>query len=346
MEITESKVKAIALTTIILACLAAMAPTVTAEPLPPSSYNGLYNNITLGTNPPATPVLIGQDLWFHGTNNTSAIIQGEPGSDIAGELFTADHLGRFDTSVMSKTGVYYVNPMIIGSTVTAWEAKLAVANPVIILDLKVFGTSISSITVGTILEIEFPNNLDGSDMVSLVITDPDGNIIKSTSPPMYPVTQYFDSITVSYLTGMYGVGAGIDTTGWKLGDYKFKIQTENDVITGYGARGLEMSSTEKTLSEGFGPTLTPTPTSIVTPTPTPIPATPSPVPIPAPSPSPTPTPTPTPTPIPTPSPTPTLIPPATPTPSPIATPKEPSFEVIFAIAGLLVVTYFVLRRRK
>ncbi|MGB7533163.1 MAG: PQQ-binding-like beta-propeller repeat protein [Halobacteriota archaeon] len=58
--------------------------------------------------------------------------------------------------------------------------------------------------------------------------------------------------------------------------------------------------------------------------------------------------TPTPTLEPTATQTPTIPPatevPTTPTPSP--TPKQPGFEVVFAIAGLLAVAYLVLRRRK
>jgi hypothetical protein len=329
---------------VLAAVIATLTITVTAaEPLPPGSYNGLYHYITLGTNPSsAIPVLIGQDLWFQGTNNTSAVIQGNPGSDIAGELFTADHLGRFESSVLTQTGIYYVNPATQGSTVTAWEAKLAVAKPVMNIDLKVFGTSIASTTRGTTVEIDFINSLAGSDMVSLVITDPDGYIITSTSPPAYPITQYFDSLNVSYLTSMYGVGAGINTTTWQLGNYTFRVQTKNDAVTGYGARGLEMSSNEKTLSEVLHPTPTPTttptvtPTSTPTPTPTPTPTltlTPSPVPIPIPTPSPTPTPTPTPT----------LVPPAT--PSPISTPEEPGFESVYVLAGVVAVAYLLLKSK-
>ena len=63
-----------------------------------------------------------------------------------------------------------------------------------------------------------------------------------------------------------------------------------------------------------------------------------------PSPSPSPSPTPTPTPILTPTPPLTGTPTPTPTPSPSPTP--PGFEAILAVAGLLAVAYFVLRRRK
>ena len=73
------------------------------------------------------------------------------------------------------------------------------------------------------------------------------------------------------------------------------------------------------------------------------------VPSPTPSPSPTVSPTPTPTPSPSPTPTPTVSPVATPTPTPTPSPSPsptPGFEAIFAVAGLLAVTYFVLRRRK
>ena len=71
------------------------------------------------------------------------------------------------------------------------------------------------------------------------------------------------------------------------------------------------------------------------------------VPSPTPSPSPTVLPSPTPTPTPTPTPSPTASPTPTPTPSPTPTPTPtPGFEAIFAVAGLLAVTYFVLRRKK
>jgi hypothetical protein len=235
-------------TTIMIASVfAAMAPMGSAEPFPPESYSGLYNYITLATNPPATPVLIGQDIWLRGPNNGSATIQGDPtDSNIAAELFTADYQGKFDTAVMTKAGIYYVNPVGGTSTTppTSWDAKLAVTNPVMNIDLKVSGANVSSTTEGTMLEIDFVTNLDAKDMVSLVITDPDGNTIKATTTPI----QYFGKINVSYLTSQYGVGAGINTTDWMLGTYTFKVATKKNTTMQRGARGLEKESNIKTLT--------------------------------------------------------------------------------------------------
>ena len=96
-------------------------------------------------------------------------------------------------------------------------------------------------------------------------------------------------------------------------------------------------------------------TTELEPTPTPTPrhyvggagrvrATPTPTPISTPTPAPTPTPTGVkPTPTPTMPPAPTATPGPTPTPTP--TPKEPGFEAVFAIAGLLAVAYLVVRRK-
>jgi PGF-CTERM protein len=219
-----------------------------------SYYSELYNNITLAssTSPTTWPVLIGQDLLFWNHFGYTVTIQGDPANDnVAGELFTADTQGKFDTAVMTKTGVYYVNATVAGTNVTSAYAKLAVANPTMTLDLKSAGTSVTSITQGTALQVAFTNNLNGSDMVSLVITDPDGDIIKRIDPPTYPVSQLYDLINVSYLTNSYGVGntTAVNTSAWKLGDYKFKVSTKKNATGGnHGARGLEMSSNEKTLS--------------------------------------------------------------------------------------------------
>nr|QNO53139.1 hypothetical protein GJIJNDME_00025 [Methanosarcinales archaeon ANME-1 ERB6] len=237
----------IAMAVIMLASvMVAMAPTATALPLPDTSYNGLYHNITLADSPAAAePVLIGQYLWLHGINSSGATIQGDPtASDVAGEIFTADSDGKFDTTLMTKTGIYYVNQVggTSTDTPTYWEAKLAVTKPQMTLKLKSGGDEVSSITEETILQIDFPTTLGPMDMVSLVIIDPDGDTIKDADG------QLFDKINVSYLQKQYGVTdtTGIDTSGWMLGTYTFKVVTKKDGV--YGARGLEDEpSNEKTL---------------------------------------------------------------------------------------------------
>jgi hypothetical protein len=175
-------------------------------------------------------------------------IQGDPASDsVAGELFSSDSSGNFSTSVMTKTGIYYVNATTSGTNVTAWYAKLAVTNPTMSLKLKSSGTEVSSITEGTNLTVGFTNNLNGSDMVSLVITDPSGNTKTKTTTP----AQNFSLINVSYLASNYGGSgaAAINTTGWKLGTYTFKVATkQNTTAPGHGARGLSMESNEATLT--------------------------------------------------------------------------------------------------
>jgi len=230
----------IALAAVMLASV--FAPAVSAEVLPDESYSGLYNNITLTVDPEvAASVLIGQKLNFVGGIGSEKI-QGDPASDtVAGELFTADSTGKFDTSSMTETGIYYVNPSTSGTTVVHWDAKLAVSRPTMTLDIKAGGISVSSITEGTELEIDFANNLNGSDMVSLVITDPDGNTIKATP------SQNFSKINVSYLMSQYGVGAGVDTSDWSLGTYTFKVATKVNASAGLGAQGLDMSSNEETI---------------------------------------------------------------------------------------------------
>ena len=235
-KLNGKAITGIAMAAIMLASvMVAMVPTATALPLPDTSYNGLYHDINLTVNPgEAVPVLIGQYLWLHNLSYSGATIQGDPtASDVAGEIFTADSDGKFDTTLMTKTGIYYVNQ--VGGTSTAsptyWEAKLAVTKPLMILKLKPGGDEVSGITEGPILEIDFLTTLDAKDMVSLVIIDPDGNTIKEANG------QYFDKINVSWIRTQYGVGKGIDTTDWKLGTYTFKVVTEKD--GNYGARGLE-----------------------------------------------------------------------------------------------------------
>ena len=102
-------------------------------------------------------------------------------------------------------------------------------------------------------------------------------------------------------------------------------------INGTATVGSTPSSTLAPGGGNGGATTTPTPTHTPGETPTP----PAEV-----------TPTPTPFVEETPSPSLTLTPTPAPTVSPTPTPKEPGFEAVFAIAGLLAVAYLVLRRKR
>jgi len=101
---------------------------ITTLPVRTYVVHGRYNVIAAtvpGATPPAQAVLIGQHLDLIGCSawGANAVIKGAPGSAVEGEMFTADSTGHFDTSVMAKTGTYFVNP---DAMCTFWEAQLAV----------------------------------------------------------------------------------------------------------------------------------------------------------------------------------------------------------------------------
>jgi hypothetical protein len=229
--------------------------------LDPLTYQGLRNVIPApaGAYDPSNPadpnyippnaVLIGQDLDLSGlpAAQLPATIIGDPTNPAtAGEIFTTDVAGIFDAAVMTVPGIYYINPTGGSSTTapTSCWGVLAVVEPTMNLDLRVSGTSVSSITQGTPLQIRFVNNLNANDMVTLKIIDPDGNLIKSTE---FPSTQKFSKINVRLIHEVYGV-VGIDTTDWTIGTYTFQVKTDEDVVAGNGARGLDVASNEKTLT--------------------------------------------------------------------------------------------------
>jgi hypothetical protein len=228
----------------------------------PLTYNGLRNVIPAPpgaydpSNPadpnyiPPTAAIIGQDLDLSALIGVGAVvpatIKGDPTNPAtAGEIFTTDAAGMFDAAVMTVPGIYYINPTGGSSTTapTSCWGVLAVADPTMNLDLRVSGTSVSSITQGTPLQIRFVKNLNANDMVTLKIIDPDGDQIMSTPDPV----QQFSKINVMLIHEVYGV-VGIDTTDWMIGTYTFQVKTDEDVVAGNGARGLDAASNEKTLT--------------------------------------------------------------------------------------------------
>ena len=202
--------------------------------------NGPYNNIHFGE---IAPVLIGQYINFVGTDwgYVPVLIFGDPDDDeIAGDIYIADSYNHFDTSVIAKSGAYYVN--LNHTDKTKSDAILYVATPAMYLDLKVGNDSVSSIIRGTPLRIAFTTNLDANDLVDLRVMDPGGIILKTN--PADP-TQKFDNIKVSKLLEYRSMKESkqINTTGWDLGTYTFYVRTEAE-----HAQGLDMCSATRTLT--------------------------------------------------------------------------------------------------
>jgi PGF-CTERM protein len=241
---TRSKGKAIISIAMAVIMLASVA-LVLALPLPDSDYNGLTYEITPNaarvdtSNASSATVIIGQNLDF-GVGAKNLPVKGDPTtSTTAGEVFSTSSSGKFDTSVLSVTGTYYLDPEGGSSTVTPTKCRavISASRPVMNLDLRVKDKSVTTITQGTDLEIYFVNNLGDKDMVTLQIIDPDGNQIKSTVTPI----QKFSKINVKTISDSYAL-TGVDTTDWKVGAYTFLIKTDKEADVGKGARGLVASS--------------------------------------------------------------------------------------------------------
>lgn len=292
------------------------------------SIGGPYNIIE--KTPEIQKVLRGQDLQFEEMASWSeapVTVYRIAGGGIE-NTYTADATNRIFDVNWPATGAYYVNYV----NESVFDAQLSIEDPRIPLALKVGTVEVASIAVGTRLSIDTGGiNLFPDDRVDLVVIDPDGVQIKTDVNG-----QQFTNITVKTLTEEFGSAAGIVTSGWKLGDYSFYIETLPD-----HASGLALTSASKEMTAGrtsapiSSPSPTPPPTQIPSPTPAPTStaiATP-------------PTPSPTVTPSLTPAPTSTTTPTATPIPVATPTPQEPGFRAVFTITGLGALGY-LLRKRK
>lgn len=276
---------------------------------------------------PLQRVLIGQNLQFNlteGSNNFSSTPMVY--RYVAGQLentYAPDANGRIYNVNWPPSGAYYVSDNPSGPRT---QAQLSVEEPMIPLILRVGSTEVTSIVAGTRLILDTSGiNLFDEDRVDLTIIDPDGVVIKKDVNG-----QVFADITVRMLRQTYGIGGpGLSTSGWKLGNYTFQIETIPE-----HACGLRLKSEPRGLITGRISAPPPAPT---TPTPTPTPSR---------TPTPTPTLTPTPTPVATPTGTPTPEIPATPaiSPSPTPTPEESGFEAGFVFAGLLALAYLLRNR--
>ena len=184
-------------------------------------------------------ILIGQKIFFTGISAgaTTITIAGDTGSGspTAGEIFStavnpAKGTAIFDTSVMTKTGVYFIDD----NTAATPHSQLLVGTPTMDLDIEVDTTSVSKVAMGTPFIIDFTNNLDPADIVTLKVRNPNGDMMILNPTDGTP----FKNQRVDVIGGLT-INTDIQ---WKIGTYTIWIKTTKE-----RAEGLDMSSNEKTL---------------------------------------------------------------------------------------------------
>jgi hypothetical protein len=210
-------------------------PTVSASTVPATQtitsygedFEVRYDNITIWLDGASSSALVGQVIQFYNaTGEASGKVTLKGISDNnAGEVKFSDLNGRIDISGM-KTGDYNVTCEALGGVPTV----ISVGEASMELKLKKGTTTVTSIPQGTRITVKFTSSLDPNDGVTLKVTDPAGNIIK-TNPADGTV---FDKVNVAHVTDRE-----INTAGWELGTYKFKVSTEEEY-----ARGLRKESDE------------------------------------------------------------------------------------------------------
>lgn len=100
------------------------------------------------------------------------------------------------------------------------------------LELKIDSRQADVITKGQLLTIDFDTNLDADDIVTLKITDPNGDIL--TRNPTDGTL--FTDITVKELFRLK-----IKTDGWDLGHYEFLVETKKEKAHGVDLRSYSES---------------------------------------------------------------------------------------------------------
>jgi hypothetical protein len=188
-----------------------------------------YDNITIWLDGDTSRVLIGQVIQFYNSTGGSSgmvTLEGVSGSADDHEQRSDDY-GELDTNLKSlKEGTYIARASVCNATNTS----IAVEEPYMNLDLKKDGDSIKRIPIGTSFKVKFSTNLDPNDGVTLKVTDPSGNTL-SYNPAD---GTGFEDVNVAHLLDLE-----INTAGWELGTYKFKVSTEEKY-----ARGLDEESNE------------------------------------------------------------------------------------------------------
>jgi len=191
-----------------------------------------YDNITIWLDGEDSTILAGQVIQFYnatGGDSGKVTLTGVSGkAEDEGDVKSTGSDGRLETTL--KTGKYEVrgDDPSYGCNVT----NISVSSVDLELKLKSGTKTVSSIPQGTCIKIKF-TGLDPAehDGVTLKVTNPSGDTVK-VNPADGTV---FDKVNVAHITDLE-----INTAGWELGTYKFKVSTEEEY-----ARGLDEECDEK-----------------------------------------------------------------------------------------------------
>jgi hypothetical protein len=230
-ERDTKKVKAKAVIDIAIAAVILASVFVVTVPIVSAESRGdNFNHIVVEQTP--QKVLIGQNLEFEGFDGTVAIYRIVSG-DIE-NVYQADANNRIYNVNWPTSGAYYVNYDYARKN---YEAQLSVEEPDMPLKLEVGTKEVSSIALGTKLTIDACGmNLFPEDQIDLVIKGPDGQVKYDDVNG-----QKFTDITVADLNDWYGDN-NLETTGWTIGAYNFKVETDD-----VNACGLEAESVVRPL---------------------------------------------------------------------------------------------------
>jgi hypothetical protein len=216
-----------------------LAKTVQPTPQTITSYGQdfdvNYNNITIWLDGTKSSAIVGQELQFYNATGEASgkVTLTGLSENNAGEIKYSDTKGRFSTSGM-KTGDYNVTaePDAVGcnaTVVSLGETKME-------LKLKSGTTTIDEVTQGTQITVKFTSSLDDNDGVILKVIDPNGDTIKVNPDDN---TIFGDSDSNQVVNVYYVANMKMETSGWELGTWKFKVCTETDY-----ACGLDKESNE------------------------------------------------------------------------------------------------------
>jgi len=223
-------IAAVTIVAMVYAVFPAMASTVPATQTITSygeEFIVNYDNLTVWLDGNSSSAIMGQEIqFFNATGGPSGKVTLSGISDNnAGEIKFSDLSGRIDLSGI-KTGDYIVT----GEAVGCIETQISIGETSMDLKLKKGTKTITSIPKGTVINVSFTSSLDPHDGASLEVKDPDGNVLKVNRID----GTVYDTVNIAHITDL-----GIDTSGFQLGIYTFRVRMEEQY-----ARGLEKESAE------------------------------------------------------------------------------------------------------